>query len=110
MVTPDWKYIETVEKKIRINTVNQKERHVDALDMESMLPFCLEADPQVDLAKLKKAKIYQATIKVFNAVLSGELESDLKEMALRDTQLLHSLQAIKASGSILKKFELIKIK
>jgi hypothetical protein len=110
MLNPDWKYTETVEKKIRITTVNLKERHIDALDMETMLPFCLDANPKVDLAKLKKAKIYQATIKVFKAELAGELESQLKEMAIRDTKLLHSLQAIKASGSILKKFELIWIK
>ena len=80
------------------------------LDMETMLPFCLDADSTVDLAKIKKAKIYQATIKVFKAELTGELESQLKEMAIDDNQLLHSLQAIKAAGSTLKKYELINIK
>jgi hypothetical protein len=78
--------------------------------MQTMLPFCLDADSKIDLAKIKKAKIYQATIKVFKAELTWELESQLKEMAVEDTQLQHSLQAIKAAGSILKKYELIRIK
>jgi hypothetical protein len=110
MISPEWKYVETVEKKIRTIKVNLKERHMDAVDMETMMPFCLDADSSVDLEKIKKAKIYRATIKVFKAQLTGELESQLKEMAIEDPQLQHSLQAIKAAGSILKKYELIRIK
>ena len=83
---------------------------MDAVDIETMQPFCLDTDPKVDLAKLKKAKIYRATIKVFKAEISGELESELKEMAIGDAQLRHSLQAMKAAGSDLKKYELISIK
>ncbi len=110
MLNPDWKPMETVQKKIRIIHVNLKERHLDALDMDTGHPFCLDADEKIDLGKIKKAKIYPATIKIYKAELTAELEGQLKEMAIRDPQLLHSLQAIKAAGSNLTKYELISIK
>jgi hypothetical protein len=110
MLNPDWKYTETIQKKIRIIKVNLKERHIDALDMDTGHPFCLDADEKIDLGKIKKAKIYPATIKTYNAQITGELEEQLNEMAISDTQLRHSLQAMKAAGSNLKKYELISLK
>jgi hypothetical protein len=110
MLNPDWKYVETVQKKIRIIKVNLKERHIDALDMETGHPFCLDADEKIYLGKIKKAKIYPAAIKVYNAQITTELEDQLNEIAIRDTELLHSLQVMKAAGSNLKKYELVSIK
>jgi len=43
--------------------------------MESGHPKCLDADEKIDLGKIKKAKIYQATMKVYKAELTPELEN-----------------------------------
>jgi hypothetical protein len=110
MLNPDWKPAETAQKKLRIITVNLKERHLDAIDMETMYPLCLDANEKIDLGKIKKAKIYSATIKIYKADLTSELEGQLQERALSDPQLLHSLKAIKSTGSKLTKYELISIK
>ncbi len=110
MSSPDWKYVETAQKRIRIIAVNLKDRHIDAVDMETGHPFCLDADAAIDVRKIKKAKIYKAAIKVFNAQLSPELEQELSEMAISDTKLRHSLKVIKENGSILQKYELILLK
>ena len=110
MVNPDWQYSETLQKKIRITAVNLKERHIDAVDMDGMIPFCLDAGQKINVDKIKKAKIYQVTIKVFQAPLTGELERELREFAITDHKLRHSLAAIKESGGNLKKFELTSIK
>ncbi len=110
MLKPDWKYVETLQKKIRINRVNLKERHVDALDMDNGYALCLDADEKIDLSKIKKAKIYQATVKVYKAELTPELENQLTEMAMEDIDRLKALQAMKASGSKPTKLELAAIK
>lgn len=110
MSNPEWKYSETIERRIRVNKVNRKEQHLDAQDIDDGLPFTLDVEKGLDLDKIKRAKIYCATIKVFTAELSGELERHLNEMAMTDLQLRRSLQVIRQTGSILKKFELISIK
>ena len=74
------------------------------------VPFCLDAADGLDLGKIKKAKIYRATIKVFTGQLSSDLERELTELSLNDTKLRHNLQVMKQSGSQLKKFELVSIK
>jgi hypothetical protein len=110
MINPVWKYAETLNKKIRINKVNLKDRHVDAVDMETGHPICLDADKTIDIGKIKKAKIYQATLKVYTAELTTELMNQLTEMAMEDPEQLRGLQAMKASGSKPTKFELTNIK
>jgi hypothetical protein len=110
MIDPVWNYAETLNKKIRINKVNLKDRHVDAVDMETGHPICLDADKTIDLGKIKKAKIYQATLKVYTAELTPELMNQLTEMAMEDINQLRGLQAMKASGSKPTKFELASIK
>ncbi len=110
MMNPDWKYAQTLQKTIRTIAINRKERHIDALDLQEGLPFCLEADPKIDLDKIKRAKIYKVEIKMYTAELAGEFGNQLKEMAINDAKLLHSLQALKAAGEPLKKYELISIK
>lgn len=110
MVDPDWKYVETLQKTIRTIAVSPKGRHIDALDMQEGVPFCLEASSEINLGKIKRAKMYKVTIKLYTAELTGELENQLKEMSLNDTKLLHSLQALKSAGEPLKKYELVSIK
>ncbi len=109
-MAPDWKYTETVQKRIRITRVNAKERHVDAVDLEGGMPLCMNASEAIDLGKIKKAKIYHATIKVFKADITPELESQLLESAINDPTRLKAIQAMKASGFKPSKYELISIK
>ena len=110
MDTPDWKFTETIQRRIRVMKVNYQDRHLDAQDIDERIPFCLDAQSGLDLGKIKKAKIYHATIKVFTAELTGDLERQLTELSMEDTKLRHSLQIMKQSGSKFKKFELIAIK
>ncbi len=110
MVDPDWKYVETLEKTVRTIAVNPKDRHVDALDMAQGIPICLDAAVNINLRKIKRAKMYKVIIKLYTAELTGELENQLKEMSLNDSKLMHSLQALKYAGEPLKKYELLSIK
>jgi hypothetical protein len=99
MQSPDWKYTETVQKRIRVIKVNRQERHLDAQDVDAGVPFCLDAEEGLDLGKVKQAKIYKATIKVYFAELNSGLEQELYERSISDAQLRHSLRVLKASGS-----------
>jgi hypothetical protein len=110
MSSPEWKFTETMQTRIRVNKVNQAQRHLDAQDIDQKLPFTLDSDPGLDLSKIKKAKIYNATIKVYTAELAGDFERHLNELAMTDDRLRRSLQVIKRTGSVLKKFELVAIK
>ena len=110
MQNPDWKYTETVQKKILVVNVNRRERHLDAVDVDAGVPFCLDAEEGLDLGKIKPAKIYKATIKLYNAAISSELEQQLYEKSISDAQLRHSLQVLKASGSTLQKYVLASFK
>lgn len=109
MLKPDWKFVKTLQKKIRINRVSLKERHVDAVDMDSGHPLCLDANERIDLSKIKRAKIYRATLKVYEVELTPELENQMYEMAMEDVDRLRALQAMKASGSKPSKIELVSI-
>jgi hypothetical protein len=110
MLRPDWKHVQTIQKRIRITRVEAKTRHVDAMDLEENIPLCLSANLGVDLAKTKKAKIYQATIKVYEAEFTAELERQLTESAMADLQRLRAIQAMKASGQKPTKYDLIALK
>ena len=78
--------------------------------MDTGYGLCLDADEKIDLGKIKKAKIYQATLNVYEAELTPELYNQLTEMAMEDIDRLRGLQAMKASGSKPTKFELVSIK
>ena len=110
MLSPDWKYSETIQKRLRFIKIDRRERHLDAQDFDEGASFCLDAEVGLDLGKFKLAKVYCATIKVFTAELGGELERHLTEMSMEDAQLRHSLQVIKRTGSTLKKFVLVSVK
>jgi hypothetical protein len=110
MLRPDWKHVQTTQKRIRITRVEAKTRHVDAMDLEENIPLCLTADSEIDLAKIKKAKIYQATIKIYEAEFTAELERQLTESAMADLQRLRAIQAMKASGQKPTKYDLVALK
>jgi len=110
MLTPNWKYSETIQKRLRFIKINKQECHLDAQDIDEGASFCLDAEAGLDLGKVKLAKVYRATIQVFTAELGGDLERHLTEMSLEDAHLRHSLQLIKKTGSTLKKFVLVAVK
>lgn len=110
MLNPDWKYVDTVQKRIRIIKVDAKKRRVNAVDIDERCPLLLSASEQVDLSKVKRAKIYQATIKAFEAELTPELESQMLEAALGDPNRTGAIKAMKASGYKPTKYELIALK
>jgi len=110
MLTPDWKYTETIKKRLRFIKINKQGRHLDAQDIDDGASFCLDAEAGLDLGKFKLAKVYSATMQVFTAELGGELERHLTELSMEDAQLRHSLQVIKKTGSTLKKFVLVAVK
>jgi hypothetical protein len=109
MLRPDWKYTQTLQRRIRITRIS-KDRHVDAFDLEDNVPLCLNAAAELDLDKVKKAKIYQATIKVYESEFTAELERQLVESALGDLGRLRAIQAMKASGQKPTKYELATLK
>ena len=110
MLRPDWKPIQTVQKKLRITRVEIKARHVDALDLEEGVLICLGAAENIDLSKIKRAKIYEATVRIFETEFTPELEQQVFESAMGDMNRLKALQAMKASGAKPTKYELIAIK
>ncbi|MCW3999391.1 MAG: hypothetical protein NWE93_04045 [Candidatus Bathyarchaeota archaeon] len=110
MMSPDWKYAETVQKRIRITRVDPKSHHVDASDLDFGGHLCLDADAALDLGKVKRAKIYVATIKVYHAEFTDDLERQMTESALGDIEHLRAIQAMKATGSALTKLQLTALK
>ncbi len=110
MLRPDWKPVEAVQKKLRITRVETKARHVDALDLAEGIPMCLGAGENIDLSKIKRAKIYDATIQIYETEFTPELEQQVFESAMGDLTRLKALQAMKAAGAKPRKYELIAIK
>jgi hypothetical protein len=110
MITPHWTLVETVQKRLRVVRVDTRKRYVDVLDLDENLPICLSADSKLDLGKLKRAKIYYATINVYETEFTPELEHYAMESALGDYNRFKALQTMKASGYKPRKFELISIK
>jgi hypothetical protein len=110
MMNTEWNYVETVQKKIRILKVNAKENEVEAFDLDLGCALSFNADPQIDLDKIKRAKMYVATVKVFKAEFTAELERQMVESALGNPEQLKRIQAMKAAGSKPTRFDLIELK
>ena len=83
---------------------------MDAVELDFGGRVCLDADLSVDLGKVKRAKIYLATIMVFRADFSDELERQMSESALGDLEHLQAIRAMKASGSGLTRLVLVDLK
>ncbi len=110
MLRPDWKPVETVEKKLRVTRVEAKEGHIDAVDLDEGVPMCLSVDVKIDLSKVKRAKIYQATVRIYETEFTPELERQVFESAMGDLNRLKALQAMKAAGLKPRKYEVIALK
>ncbi|NLB76392.1 MAG: hypothetical protein GX799_07990, partial [Crenarchaeota archaeon] len=63
MLRPEWKFVETIEKRLRVTRIEVKERHLDAVELDANVPMCLSVSDKVNLSKVKRAKIYVATVK-----------------------------------------------
>jgi len=110
MLDPDWKYIETVQKRVRIIKVYSENSRVEVFDLDLGCPLSFNVDQQVDLEKIKRAKLYQATVKVYKSEFTEELERQMIESALRNPEELNRIKAMRASGSKPTRFDLIELK
>jgi hypothetical protein len=110
MVEPDWKYTVTVQKRVRITSVDSQNHTISAFDLDKGFPVSLNADRQIDLGKIKRAKIYQATVKIYEAEFTKELEWQMIEHALHHPNELKQIQAYKETGAKPTRFDLISIK
>lgn len=110
MLKPEWKPVETIEKMIRVTRVEAKERHLDVVELEASIPMCLAVVGKIDLNKVKRAKIYKATITVYETEFTPELEQQVFESAINDPTRLRALQSMKAQGIKPRKYELIALK
>lgn len=109
MLKPDWKYIETTQKKIRVIKVNLRERDIDVTDLENGMIFCIDVNEKIDLEQIKRAKIYKATVKKFEADFTPEFEKQWIETAKGDAEVLKGLEVMKANGAKPTKYELISL-
>jgi hypothetical protein len=109
MVEPDWKYIKTVQKRVRIIKVDTQNQTINAFDLDQDFPLSFNVDQQVDLRKIKRAKIYQATVKIYEAEFTKELEWQMIESALHNYEKLRQIQDYKKSGAKPTRFDLISI-
>ncbi len=110
MLRPEWKFVETIEKRLRVTRIEVKERHLDAVELDANVPMCLSVSDKVNLSKVKRAKIYVATVKVYETEFSKELEQQVYESAMHDLSRLRALQSMKAQGLKPRKYELISLK
>lgn len=110
MPPTEWELTGTIQKKIRVTRIDVKNRYVDVRDLDEDLPMSLTAAPSIDLAKIKKAKMYTVTLRIFKTELTPELERYAFEKALPDRRRLKALQTLKDSGERPTKYELIELK
>jgi hypothetical protein len=109
MLDSDWKYVETTQKRVRTIKVDAKSRSVDVFDLELGCPLNFNAEQSVDLEKIKRAKIYVATVKIYKAEFTEQLKRQMVESALGNPEQLKQVQAFKESGAKPTRFDLIKI-
>ncbi|MCL2691593.1 MAG: hypothetical protein FWE56_04975 [Candidatus Bathyarchaeota archaeon] len=109
MLDSDWKYTETVQKRVRTIKVDFENRRVDVFDLELGVSLNFNADQAIDLGKVKRAKIYVATVKIYKAEFTEHLERQMIESALGNSERLKQVQAFKESGAKPTRFDLIKL-
>jgi hypothetical protein len=110
MMDTEWKYVETVQKRIRIIKVDSENSRVEVFDLDLGCPLSFNVDQQVGLGKIKRAKLYQATVKVYKSEFTEELEHQMIEAALNNPEELKHIKAMRASGSKPTRFDLIELK
>jgi hypothetical protein len=110
MTAIEWKYVETVQKRVRIIKVDAKNRSLDVFDLDLGFPVNFNVKDQVDLGKVKRAKIYLATVEIYKSEFTEELERQMVESALGDPVELRKIQVMKASGSKPTRFDITELK
>jgi hypothetical protein len=109
MLDAYWEYVETVQKKIRTIKVDTENRRVDVFDLELGYPLSFNADQKINLEKIKRAKMYLATVKIYKAEFTEQLERQMIESALDKPEQLKQVQAFKESGAKPTRFDLIEL-
>ncbi|MCL2172602.1 MAG: hypothetical protein LBH62_02310 [Nitrososphaerota archaeon] len=109
MLNSDWKYVETTQKRVRTIKVDSINRRVDVFDLELGCQLNFNVDHEIDLEKIKRAKIYVATIKIYKAEFTEQLERQMVESALGNPEQFKQVRAFKESGAKPTRFDLIKI-
>jgi hypothetical protein len=109
MPPTEWKHINTIQKKIRITRI-ENQRDIYGFDIEQGTPIFLNTEKTIDLSKIKRAKIYQVTLKVYETEFTPELQQRALESALGNPQRFKAIQTMKASGTKPIKYELTAIK
>jgi hypothetical protein len=110
MLKPEWKPVETLQKLIRVTRVEAKEHHLDAVELDGNIPMCLSVVAKIDLGKVKRAKIYKATVTVYETEFTPELEQQVFESAMNDPTRYKALQSMKAQGLKPRKYEITSLK
>lgn len=110
MVEPEWKYVKSVQKKIRIIRVDTQNQTIEAYDIDQCFPLSFNAQRQIDLKKIKRAKIYQASVEIYEAEFTKELEWQMMEAALHSHEELKQIQDYKKTGAKPTRFDLISLK
>ncbi len=106
----EWKYTETAQKRVRIIKVDSENSTIDVFDLDMGCPLNFNVKGQIDLGKVKRAKIYQATVKIYKSEFTEELERQMIESALSNWEELKRIQALKTSGAKPTRFDLIELK
>jgi hypothetical protein len=109
MLDPDWKFVETAQKRVRTIKVDYESRRVDVFDFELGCSLTFNAGQEIDLEKIKRAKIYLATVRIYKAELTEQLERQMVESALGNVEQFKQVRAFKESGAKPTRFDLIKI-
>ena len=109
MLDSDWKYVETVQKRIRTIKVDFKNRSVDVFDLELGCSLNFNVSQEINLEKIKRAKIYVVTVKIFKTEFTEQLERQMVESALGNPIQLKQVQAFKESGAKPTRFDIVKI-
>jgi hypothetical protein len=104
MKEPNWKFFETKTIRVNIIDIDPKLREIDALDMESFVPFILDVPNSNLLQEIEKGENYMATFRVFKAKMTPEDEKDMSEV--KDAE---AMKLIKEKGGELFKFELVSV-
>ncbi len=101
MKEPKWEFYEFKTKRINVIDIDLKLREIDALDMETMVPFVLDVPNSSLLEEMEKGENYVATFRVFKAKMSPEEEKSMAKVSDKET-----IKIIKEKGGDLFKFEL----
>jgi hypothetical protein len=104
MKEPKWEFFESKTKRINVIDIDPKLREIDALDMETSVPFVLDVPDSSLLKEIEKGENYMATFRVFKAKMTPGDEKGMSEVSDPET-----MKIIKEKGGKLFKFELISV-